>query len=32
MDTNSENKLLLKEEAYQLVGSAIEVRIVSDLC
>jgi len=25
MDTNSENKLLLKEEVYQIVGSAIEV-------
>lgn len=25
MDTNSENKLLLKEEVYQVVGSAIEV-------
>src|SRR5262245_32704521 len=25
MDTNSENKLLLKEEVYQIVGSGIEV-------
>ena len=25
MDTNAENKLLLKEEVYQVVGSAIEV-------
>ena len=25
MDTNLENKLLLKEEVYQIVGSAIEV-------
>lgn len=25
MDTNPENKLLLKEEVYQIVGSAIEV-------
>ena len=25
MDTNSENKLLLKDEVYQIVGSAIEV-------
>ena len=25
MNTNSENKLLLKEEVYQIVGSAIEV-------
>jgi GxxExxY protein len=25
MDTNTDNKLLLKEEVYQIVGSAIEV-------